>query len=462
MRKICRNITFWVVALALAGYGLAFFFGDKALLDAAYSSSGMSADGSLFYELIVTIKFWFIKILRVLVAPVVFISIVAGLASLRNITHLHRMGLGTLIYYLLTTAIAASIGLIVVLYIHPWQGGAVIADAGLHSLLDEPSSLRFIDAQSSSLAAVAGQLLQRALVNPVTAFIELNVLAIVCNALLTGALIIWLVPQNNPILRLIESVSHAMHKLLGWIIWLTPIGVFAIMFDFSLRIEGGIVDQLLWFALVVLGATLVHAIVVLPLIAWLFAGVKPWQLLRKAAAPMLVAFSTSSSTATLPVTLKTCQDRLGVSRPVAGFVLPLGATMNMDGTALFEGVAAVFLAYLFGIELSPAAMVAVFFMAMVSSIGAPGMPSGSMSGMQMVLLAVGIPLEAIAILLLVERPLDTFRTAVNVQGDMVGTLVVQRLLDNDSRYQGSDICCGTDEEKNMREESASQQQRSAL
>ena len=113
---------------------------------------------------------------------------------------------------------------------------------------------------------------------------------------------------------------------------------------------------------------------------------------------------------------------------MAGFVLPLGATMNMDGTALFEGIAAVFLAYLFGVELSQTAIVAVFVMAMVSSIGAPGMPSGSMSGMQMVLLAVGIPLEAIAILLVVERPLDTFSTAVNVQGDMVGTLVVQRLL----------------------------------
>jgi len=183
--------------------------------------------------------------------------------------------------------------------------------------------------------------------------------------------------------------------------------------------------------LVVLGATLVHGLIVLPLIAWLFCGVPPWQLLRKAAAPMLLAFSTSSSTATLPVTLKTCQDDLQVSPPVAGFVLPLGATMNMDGTALFEGVAAVFLAYLFGIELSTTAMVAVFVMAMVSSIGAPGMPSGSMSGMQMVLLAVGIPLEAIAILLLVERPLDTFRTAVNVQGDMVGALVVQRVLVRD-------------------------------
>lgn len=429
MSKILRNLTFWVVALAIAGYGLAALIGDKAWLDAAPGS----ADSSIFYQLVVFIKVWFIKLLRLLVAPVVFISLIAGLANIRKATDLHRMGLSTLGYYLLTTAIAASIGLVVVLYIHPWQGGAVIADSELSSLVtDSAAPLRFIDAQNSSLMAIAGQLLERALVNPVTAFMELNVLAIVCNALLIGLLLVWLVPQRNPVFKGIEVVSHGLYKLLGWIIWLMPVGVFAIMFDFSLRMDGGgMVDQLLWFALVVLGATLVHGLIVLPLIAWLFCGVPPWQLLRKAAAPMLLAFSTSSSTATLPVTLKTCQDDLQVSPPVAGFVLPLGATMNMDGTALFEGVAAVFLAYLFGIELSTTAMVAVFVMAMVSSIGAPGMPSGSMSGMQMVLLAVGIPLEAIAILLLVERPLDTFRTAVNVQGDMVGALVVQRVLVRD-------------------------------
>jgi Na+/H+-dicarboxylate symporter len=126
--------------------------------------------------------------------------------------------------------------------------------------------------------------------------------------------------------------------------------------------------------------------------------------------------------------MKTAQEKLGVSQSVSSFVLPLGATMNMDGTALFEAVAAIFLAYLYGIELSTLMVITVFLMAMISSIGAPGMPTASMSGMQIVLLAVGIPLEAIAILLIIERPLDTFRTTVNVQGDLIGTLVVQHYL----------------------------------
>ena len=127
-----------------------------------------------------------------------------------------------------------------------------------------------------------------------------------------------------------------------------------------------------------------------------------------------------------PVSLQTATTKLHVDSSIASFVLPLGATINMDGTALFEGIAAVFLAYLFGIPLGPAGVFVVFFVAMVASIGAPGIPSGSMAGMQVVLLAVGIPLEAIGLLLLIERPLDTFRTAVNVEGDLLATLVAQR------------------------------------
>jgi Na+/H+-dicarboxylate symporter len=141
---------------------------------------------------------------------------------------------------------------------------------------------------------------------------------------------------------------------------------------------------------------------------------------------MAMAFATSSSSATLPLAMQSAEEKLGVSQSTSSMVLPLGAVMNMDGTALFEGVAAIFLAQLFGVDLTTSGLVMIFIMAMVSSVGAPGMPSGSMSGMQLVLLAAGIPLEAIAILLIIERPLDTFRTAVNVEGDMIAALVVDK------------------------------------
>ena len=180
------------------------------------------------------------------------------------------------------------------------------------------------------------------------------------------------------------------------------------------------------FAGVVVGATLLHGLFVLPLICWLFTGRRPWDLLRQISQPLLTAFVTSSSAATLPISLRTAEHKLGVSAPKAAFVLPLGATMNMDGTALFEGIAVIFLAYMFGVELTPAMIVIVFFIAMLASAGAPGIPSGSMAGMQAVLLAVGIPLEGIALLLLIERPLDTIRTAVNVEGDLIGSMVIEK------------------------------------
>jgi Na+/H+-dicarboxylate symporter len=204
------------------------------------------------------------------------------------------------------------------------------------------------------------------------------------------------------------------------------------LFDFTLRLSAGdghsenFLTQLFQFALLVVTITLIHGLIVLPLIAWFTTGRNPLALMRQIIRPMIVAFSTSSSAATLPVSMKTCEEDLGVSKSVSSFVLPLGATMNMDGTALFEAVAAVFLAYLYGIELSTLAIFTIFLMSMVASIGAPGMPSASMSGMQMVLLAVGIPLEAIAILLVIERPLDTIRTAINVEGDIIGTLIVSK------------------------------------
>jgi Na+/H+-dicarboxylate symporter len=156
------------------------------------------------------------------------------------------------------------------------------------------------------------------------------------------------------------------------------------------------------------------------------SGMNPLQFLRAVSQPMITALFTSSSAATLPLSMSTAQTKLGVDSARSAFVLPLGATANMDGTALFEGIAAVFLAYMFGIELGTTGIVAIFLVAMLSSVGAPGIPSGSMAGMQMVLLAVGIPLEAIGLLLLIERPLDTFRTAVNVEGDLVGCLVAKR------------------------------------
>jgi Na+/H+-dicarboxylate symporter len=271
-------------------------------------------------------------------------------------------------------------------------------------------------------------LLSTAFTNPFRALADLNILGIATNAFILGLGLLLAVPKDSPLVTGVQHINDMLHKVLSWVVLTTPIGLYAIIFDVTLKSGGTLLNSLLGFVAVVVGGTLLHGLIILPLIAKFFGGVGPVIFFKKALKPLMVAFATSSSSATLPVSMQTAEEEFGVSQTVASFVFPLGATMNMDGTALYEGIAAVFLAYLFGIELSTTAMVTIFFMAMVSSIGAPGMPSGSMAGMQMVLLGAGIPLEAIGILLVVERPLDTIRTAVNVEGDMIGAIVTQARL----------------------------------
>jgi Na+/H+-dicarboxylate symporter len=287
---------------------------------------------------------------------------------------------------------------------------------------------KLIDKNADSLSLIAKGIFDKAFVNPFKALSESNILGIVTSALLLGLALLSVHSKDGPLLRIVNDINKVMNQVLHWIIKVTPIGIFAIAFDFQLKASGAVVEQLLSFSLLVFFATMIHGLIFLPAIAWFFAGVSPKTFFYKAAKPLLVALSTASSSATLPITMQTCEDEFGVSEGVSGFVFPLGATMNMDGTALFEGIAAVFLAHLYGIELGPIATFSIFFMSMISSIGAPGMPSASMSGMQMVLLAAGIPLEAIGILIVIDKPLDTFRTAVNVEGDIIGALVTQNYL----------------------------------
>lgn len=424
LRNLHRNLSFWVLVAGVLGYVAAITLGDR--------SWPTMAEPPPLYELVLLLKDSFISALRLLVAPVVFFSLIGGLLGLGDATRLRKIGTVAISYYVATTFIAICIGLFVVTFIHPWES------SGLTLSVDDIAQARqatgdpppvLIDAGSDSVLRILHGMLGTALSNPFGALADLNILAIVTNAFLAGFALILVVPKDSPLVSGVEHINLIISKVLSWVLLFTPLGIFGIVFDFSLRAGGELFTELLSFSAVVFGATMFHGLAVLPTLGWFFGRVNPLHFLRHAGAPLLVALTTSSSSAALPVTIATCEERFGVSKGVSGFVLPLGATMNMDGTALFEGVAAVFLAHLFGIELSGASLVAVFLMTIVSSIGAPGMPSGSISGMQMVMLAVGIPLEAIGILMVIERPLDTFRTAVNVEGDMIGALVTQRRLE---------------------------------
>ena len=420
--KLTKNLTFWVAVAAVSGYCGALWFGDALWVDAVSPPA--------FYELLLLMKDSFLALLKMLVAPIIFFSLIGGLLHIGDAARLRSLGSITILYYLGTTFIAICIGLTMVFFVHPWVGNVeqiTVATAAQSGNYIAPAQL--IDTQSGSLVHVFKQILLTAFSNPFSALANLNILAIATNAFLIGLAMLLVVPAGSPLVKSVHHINDLLHKILSWVILVTPFGIFAIIFDVTLKSGGTLINSLLGFCVVVVGGTLIHGLIVLPLIGKVFAGMNVRHFFSKAAKPLMVAFATSSSSATLPISMQTAEEELGVSDTVSSFVFPLGATMNMDGTALYEGIAAVFLAYLFGIDLSTIGMVTVFFMAMVSSIGAPGMPSGSMAGMQMVLLGTGIPLEAIGILLVVERPLDTIRPAVNVEGDMIGALVTQRFFE---------------------------------
>jgi Na+/H+-dicarboxylate symporter len=230
------------------------------------------------------------------------------------------------------------------------------------------------------------------------------------------------------ILGLLQEGLEITMLIVGWVMRLAPFGIAALLIKLVAMQDAAMLATLAKFVGVVIGTLLIHGVIILPLILYLFTGKTPLWFWKGSREALVTAFATSSSSATLPVTLRCVTQHLHVKPEIAGFVVPLGATINMDGTALYEAAAALFIANLAGIELNLAQQLIVAFTAMIAAIGAPGIPSAGMVTMVMVLQSVGLPAEAIAILLPVDRLLDTLRTTVNVQGDMIGSLVVQKLV----------------------------------
>ena len=392
-----------LIGAALLGWLCATLLGDLGWLDDATR----------------VIQNTFLAALRMIIVPLIFFSLITGILQLRSASQMGRLGAVTLGYYTATSAIAIGIGLVVVFFIHPWTAHPPITEV-------PELDIRLIDSSASGAGALIENLLASMLVNPFDAMANGNILGVLISAVLFGMAAALTLPTDSRWPGMLTELTQVIYRLAGWILLLLPLGLFAITFQLTERIDASTLLSLGQFAAVVFGATALHGLVVLPLLAWWLGGMPPHRLLPRLAQPMLTALVTSSSAATLPLSMTAAETKLGVARNKAAFVLPLGATINMDGTALFEGIAVIFLAYMFSIPLSGLDVVVVFLITMLASAGAPGIPSGSMAGLQVVLLAVGIPLEAIGLLLLIERPLDTFRTAVNVQGDLVGALITQR------------------------------------
>ncbi len=289
-------------------------------------------------------------------------------------------------------------------------------------------AMQNFSAAQLSPSEFANQFFHGLFVNPFKALSEGNVLAVVIFALFLGIALVMGGERYKNILALLQEAQEITMRIVGWVMVLAPFGIAALLIKLIAMQDTAMIGTLAKFMAVVIGTTLLHGVVILPLLLYLITGKTPLWFWRGAREALLTAFATSSSNATLPITMRCTTGNLQVKPEIAGFVVPLGATVNMDGTALYEAVAALFIANLAGIELSFAQQLIVFFMAMIAAIGAPGIPSAGMVTMVMVLQSVGLPTEAIAILLPIDRLLDTLRTTVNVEGDMVGSLVVQRLV----------------------------------
>lgn len=365
----------------------------------------------------------FIDLLKMILIPLVFTSIVVGVANLRAHEEMHRVWQTTLLFFFTTMAIAV---LLAFTTSHVFRPGA-----GMHLAMFQ-EALQGFQASQMQMSEFFTHFLHGLFVNPVKALAEGNVLAVVIFALFLGIALVMGGDRYQTVLRLFEEGLQITLRIVGWVMLLAPVGILALLLKLAATQDITVLASMGQFIAMVLGVTLLHGIVVLPLILYLLTGVSPLRFWRGAREALITAFATSSSSATLPVTMRCAQTQLGVRQDIAGFVIPLGATINMDGTALYEAAAALFIANLVGIDLSLSQQLIVFFTAMIASIGAPGIPSAGMVTMVMVLQSVGLPAEAIAILLPIDRLLDTFRTTVNVEGDMVGSLVVQKLVDRRS------------------------------
>ncbi len=365
----------------------------------------------------------FVDLLKMVMIPLVFTSIAVGVANLRTHQKIHRVWKTTLAYFFLTAIVAITLGLTAANLFKPGKG--------LQLPMFQDAMENF-QAHEMTLPEFFTQFLHSLFQNPVTAMAEANIIAVVIFALLMGIALVIGGEKFQNIRVFLQELLELVLMLVGWIMKLAPICIMALLIKLVVTQDFSLLMILIKFISLVIGTILLHALVVLPMILYLVTGMTPIKFWRGAREALITAFATSSSSATLPVTLQCAEQNLHVKRNIAGFVLPLGATVNMDGTALYEAAAALFIANLVGVDLNLMQQMIVFFTAMLAAMGAPGIPSAGMVTMLLVLQSVGLPVEAIAILLPIDRLLDAFRTSVNVEGDMIGSLVVQKVVESDT------------------------------
>jgi Na+/H+-dicarboxylate symporter len=352
----------------------------------------------------------FINAIKMLVVPLVLCSLITGAASIGDIRKLGRVGGKIFAFYLMTTALAVTLALFV----------ANLADPGIGT------SLAAVGKEFKAVQApfIMDMFVNMIPTNPIESLVKGEMLQIIFFAIIFGVSMTMLGDVTKPLFNVINQINEVLLKIIGLVMFTAPIGVFALISNVIMFQGIAVLLPLMKYALTIVVGLIIQVVIVYGLSLKILGKVNPLQFFKKFWPVMTVAFSTSSSNATIPVNLEVCEEKLGVPKSIASFTIPFGATVNMDGTAIMQGVATIFLAQLYNVPLTLQSMVMVIITATLASIGTAGVPGAGMVMLSMVLLQVGIPVEGIPIILSIDRILDMMRTVVNVTGDAVGTVIV--------------------------------------
>jgi len=384
------------------------------LVGLAINITGLNAEGSwvnnyLTNGLFMIVGKMFVVALKMLVVPLVLFSLISGVIGIGDIKELGKVGAKTFVLYLLTTAIAIAMAL------------TIAATLGIGSGVHMTTDVAFTAKEAPPLSQVLIDIIPGNMIN---AMATGKMLQVIFFSILIGISILMVGKKAKPIIELVEISNEIMMKMVTIIMAVAPYAVFALLARAMANLGLGLLVDLAGYVLVLIGALMFHLFVTLMLLLKILSGKSPGMFLKKFREVQIFAFSTSSSNATIPVTLRAVTERLGVHNSIASFTIPFGATINMDGTAIMQGVATVFIANAYGVDLGFSGYLTVILMSVLASIGTAGVPGVGLIMLSMVFSQVGLPVEGIGLILGVDRLLDMIRTAVNVSGDAVVTVIV--------------------------------------
>jgi len=423
--SMTSKILIWMICGLLVGSLINAFARDIAFVQDYLVNGLFHVVGALF-----------ISSLKMLVVPLVTFSLICGVCGIGDVSTLGRVGVRAFLLFLLTTALAITLAITVAVLVGPGKGFDMqtVGQTEFTAPVAPPLSQVFIDLVPT---------------NPVAAYASGNMLQIIFFTILFAICVLMIGERGRSIAQGAEKLNEVMMEVVNLVMQVAPIGVFALMAKtFSLQGLGLILPMISYFG-VVAAVLLLHLTGTLMLLLKLLGRVSPLMFLKKMRTAQIFAFSTSSSNATIPVTLRSVEKRLGVDNSTASFVVPFGATINMDGTAIMQGVATVFIANVYGIDLGISGYLTVIGMAVLASIGTAGVPGVGLIMLAMVFNQVGLPVEGIALIMGVDRLLDMMRTAVNVTGDAAVTTIVARAEDKISMEIFNDSTAGQVEEVHL-------------